>query len=82
MHSYRKFFPRVNGKIRAQQVRVVGKGGHKFGIMPLSEALTLARSMGVDLIEAEPLEEPPVCLLMELGKFAYEQAREQRNQRN
>lgn len=66
---------RVNGKIRSQQVRIVGKRERKLGIMPLSEALMLAKSSGVDLVEIEPLAKPPVCRLVDFGLFRYEQAK-------
>jgi translation initiation factor IF-3 len=66
---------RVNCKIRAQQVRVVGERGRTLGIMPLSEAFMLAKSSGVDLVEIEPLAKPPVCRRVDFGLFRYEQAK-------
>jgi translation initiation factor IF-3 len=66
---------RVNGKIRAQQVQVVGKRGRKFGVMLLSEALMLAKSNGFDLVEIAPLAKPPICRLVDFGMFRYEQAK-------
>jgi hypothetical protein len=69
---------RVNGKIRASQVQVFGKRGRKFGIMPLSEALMLAKSNEVDLVEIEPNAKPPACRLVDFGMFRYEQAKQRK----
>lgn len=68
-------FVRVNGKIRAREVRVIGVDGKQLGVMPLGEALTLARTNGVDLVEIAPNANPPVCRLVDYGKFRYEQAK-------
>jgi translation initiation factor IF-3 len=65
----------VNGKIHAPQVQVVDERGCKVGIMPLSEALMLAKSRGVDLVEILPLAKPPVCRLVNFGMFRLEQAK-------
>jgi len=72
---------RVNNKISAQQVRVVGKRGRQLGIMPLSEALMLAKSGGVDLVEIAPLARPPVCRLVDFGMFRYEQAKRRKRKK-
>jgi translation initiation factor IF-3 len=68
-------FIRVNGKIRAREVRVIGAEGKQLGILSLGEALTLARASGVDLVEIAPNATPPVCRLVDYGKFRYEQAK-------
>ena len=68
-------FTRVNNKIRAREVRVIGDEGQQLGILSLTEALTLARSRGVDLVEIAPNAAPPVCRLVDFGKFRYEQAK-------
>jgi translation initiation factor IF-3 len=68
-------FVRVNGKIRAREVRVIGDAGKQVGILSLGDALTMARSMGVDLVEIAPTATPPVCRLVDYGKFRYEQAK-------
>jgi translation initiation factor IF-3 len=68
-------FVRVNGKIRAREVRVVGADGKQFGVLPLNEALVLARQHGVDLVEIAPGATPPVCRLVDYGKFRYEQSK-------
>ena len=68
-------FVRVNGKIRAREVRVIGDESKQLGIMSLGDALNLARSQGVDLVEIAPNATPPVCRLVDFGKFRYEQAK-------
>ncbi|MBM3846488.1 MAG: translation initiation factor IF-3 [Verrucomicrobia bacterium] len=66
---------RVNGKIRAREVRVIQHDGSQVGVIPLAEALTMARQQGVDLVEIAPNATPPVCKLVDFGKFRYEQAK-------
>jgi translation initiation factor IF-3 len=68
-------FIRVNGKIRAREVRVVGDEGKQLGVMPLGDALVLARQAGVDLVEIAPNANPPVCRIVDFGKFRYEQSK-------
>ena len=68
-------FVRVNGKIRAREVRVIGTEGKQLGILSLGDALTMARAEGVDLVEIAPTAQPPVCRLVDYGKFRYEQAK-------
>ncbi len=65
-------FVRVNGKIRAREVRVIGADGGQLGVMPLNEALILARNQTVDLVEIAPNATPPVCRLVDYGKYRYE----------
>ncbi len=67
--------PRVNGKIRAREVRVIGIDDKNLGVMSLGEALTLARQNGVDLVEIAPNATPPVCRVVDFGKYRYEQAK-------
>jgi translation initiation factor IF-3 len=74
-------FIRVNGKIRAREVRVVGDEGKQLGVMPLGEALNLARQQGVDLVEIAPNANPPVCRIVDFGKFRYEQAKKEKESR-
>jgi translation initiation factor IF-3 len=73
--SYSGSFVRVNGKIRAREVRVIGEDSKQLGVMSLGEALTMARANGVDLVEVAPAATPPVCRLVDYGKFRYEQAK-------
>jgi len=68
-------FVRVNGKIRAREVRVIGIDGKQLGILSLGDALTMARASGVDLVEIAATANPPVCRLVDYGKFRYEQAK-------
>jgi translation initiation factor IF-3 len=63
---------RVNGQIRAREVRVIGMGGQQLGIMKLVKALRLARSMGADLVEIASHARPPVCRIIDYGKFLRE----------
>jgi len=68
-------FVRVNGKIRAREVRVIGVDGKQLGILTLGDAINLARTNGVDLVEIAATATPPVCRLVDFGKFRYEQAK-------
>jgi len=71
-------FVRVNGKIRAREVRVIGVDGKQLGILSLGDALNMARANGVDLVEIAPNAAPPVCRLVDFGKFRYEQAKKEK----
>nr|WP_217911977.1 translation initiation factor IF-3 [Myxococcus sp. AM011] len=64
---------RTNRRIRAREVRVVGSDGSQLGVMPLEAALDKARSEGLDLVEVSPMAQPPVCKIMDYGKFKYEE---------
>src|SRR3954466_12446466 len=68
-------FVRVNGKIRAREVRVIGVDGKQVGVISLGDALNMARQNGVDLVEISPNAVPPVCRLVDYGKFRYEQSK-------
>jgi translation initiation factor IF-3 len=72
---------RVNGKIRARDVRVIGPDHKQLGVFPLNDALALARQHGVDLVEISPNAVPPVCRLIELGKYRYELAKKEKESR-
>jgi translation initiation factor IF-3 len=72
---------RVNGKIRAREVRVIGPDGKQLGVFLLNEALNLARQHGVDLVEISPNAVPPVCRIIEIGKFRYELAKKEKESR-
>jgi translation initiation factor IF-3 len=74
-------FVRVNGKIRAREVRVIGTDGEQLGVVSLGDALTLARKAAVDLVEIAPNAIPPVCRLVDFGKFRYEQAKRDKEAR-
>jgi translation initiation factor IF-3 len=74
-------FNRVNGKIRAREVRVIDTEKKQLGIMALSDALNMARNKGVDLVEIVPNANPPVCRLVDFGKFRYEMAKQEKDSR-
>ena len=71
---------RVNDAIRAREVRLVTDEGN-VGILPLQEALRRAEEAGLDLVEVAPNANPPVCKIMDFGKFQYEQAKKERQAR-
>jgi len=71
-------FVRVNGKIRAREVRVIGVDGKQLGVIPLTDALNQARQHGVDLVEIAATANPPVCRLVDFGKYRYEQAKKEK----
>ena len=68
-------FIRVNGKIRAREVRIIGVNGEQLGVLSLGDAINLARTNGVDLVEIAPNATPPVCRLVDFGKYRYELAK-------
>jgi translation initiation factor IF-3 len=72
---------RVNGAIRAKEVRVVAPDGSQIGVKKLNEALWLAEQLDLDLVEVAPNAKPPVCRLMDYGKYKYEQSVKQREAR-
>jgi translation initiation factor IF-3 len=59
------------------EVRVIDSEGEQLGILPISEALAIAQERGLDLVEVAPNAEPPVCKVMDYGKYKYEQAKRQ-----
>lgn len=74
-------FTRVNGKIRAREVRVIGIDGKQVGVQSLGDAISMARAHGVDLVEIAPNATPPVCRLVDYGKYRYEQAKKTKEAR-
>jgi translation initiation factor IF-3 len=74
-------FTRVNGKIRAREVRVIDLDKKQLGVLSLGEAISLARNKGVDLVEIAPNATPPVCRLVDFGKYRYEQAKQDKEAR-
>jgi translation initiation factor IF-3 len=71
----------VNHKIRAPQVRVIGPNGEMIGVITVSEAMQIAVRNNLDLVELSPNAEPPVCRIMDYGKFKYEVNRKEREAR-
>jgi translation initiation factor IF-3 len=67
--------PRVNRRIRVREVRVIAEDGSQLGILPTDDALRRAEERGLDLVEVQPMSRPPVCKIMDYGKFKYEQKR-------
>jgi translation initiation factor IF-3 len=71
--SARKETPRVNERIREPQIRVIGHDGEQLGVMSAEDALTRAVDVGLDLVEVAPGSRPPVCRIMDYGRYKYEQ---------
>jgi translation initiation factor IF-3 len=64
--------PKANERIRAIDVQVIGSDGNNVGILPLNKAIALAKEEGLDLIEISPNANPPVCKIMDMGKYKYD----------
>ena len=73
--------PRINERIRVPEVRLVGPNGEQVGIVRIEDALRLAAEADLDLVEVAPMSKPPVCKLMDYGKFKYESALKAREDR-
>ncbi|WP_186766216.1 translation initiation factor IF-3 [Falsiphaeobacter marinintestinus] len=65
--------PRVNEKIRSNEIRLIGAEGENLGVVTPRRAMELAEEVGLDLVEISPNANPPVCKIMDFGKFKYEQ---------
>ena len=72
---------RINERIRVPEVRLVGPGGEQVGIVRVEDALRLALEADLDLVEVAPNARPPVCKIMDYGKFKYEAAQKERESR-
>ncbi len=72
---------RINDQIRVPHVRLIGPAGEQIGIVAIAEALRLAGDTDLDLVEVAPTAQPPVCKLMDFGKFKYESAQKARETR-
>lgn len=72
---------RINQMIRGREVRLVGDKGEQLGVMPLYQAREVAEKAGLDLVEVAPTAVPPVCRLMDYGKFKYVQTKKEREAR-
>ena len=66
---------RLNGEITAAEVRLVGANGEQLGIVPIAQAMKMAEEAEVDLVEIAPTAKPPVCKMMDFGKFKYREAK-------
>ncbi len=71
----------INEEIRDKEVRLIGAGGEQLGIMSADEALKIAEEQGLDLVKISPTAVPPVCKLLDYGKFRFEQAKKEKEAR-
>ena len=71
----------INEQIRDKEIRLIGEDGGQLGIMPTKEALKLAREADLDLVKIAPTAKPPVCKIIDYGKFRYEQSRKEKEAR-
>jgi translation initiation factor IF-3 len=71
----------VNEGIRVAEVRLIGPDGENIGVVPIKQALQIARDADLDLVEVSPGASPPVCRVMDFGKFVYERAKKEREAR-
>jgi translation initiation factor IF-3 len=69
---------RVNEAIRVPDVRLIGPAGENLGVVPTREAMQMARDADMDLVEVSPTAEPPVCRILDFGKFLYEREKKER----
>jgi len=74
-------FVRINERIRAREIRVINEEGGQLGIMPPHEALRIARGQGLDLVEVAPTANPPVCRIINYGKYLYQLSKRQHEAR-
>jgi translation initiation factor IF-3 len=72
---------KVNGGIRAEIIRLIDESDNQVGVVKRNDALARARQVGLDLVEVAPTSDPPVCRIMDYGKWLYEQKRSQRESR-
>lgn len=72
---------RVNRQIRAREIRLIGSDGEQVGIIPFRKALDSALERGLDLVEVNPRTRPPVCKILDYGKYRYEQSKKEREAR-
>jgi translation initiation factor IF-3 len=72
---------RINEQIRVPEVRLIGADGQQVGVMPVKEALAHAAEAHLDLVEVAPQANPPVCRIMDYGKFKYQQSKKQQEAR-
>lgn len=72
---------RINREIQAKEVRLIGETGQQMGVFALEKALQMANERGLDLVEVSPTSVPPVCRLLDYGRFRYEQTKKERKAR-
>ena len=73
--------PRINDRIRVAQIRLINYDGEQVGVVDIDKALSMADEIGLDLVEIAPDANPPVCKIMDFGKYKYEMAQKAREQR-
>ncbi len=71
----------INEQIRDREIRLIGEGGEQLGVMPTREAMKLAEEAGLDLVKIAPTAKPPVCKIVDYGKYKYEQLRKEKEAR-
>ena len=71
----------INEQIRDREIRLIGENGEQLGIMPTREAQAMADAAGLDLVKRNPKAQPPVCKIIDYGKFRYEQTRREKEAR-
>ena len=83
-YQRREFFrgPRRNERIRAREVRVIGPNGDQIGVMPTEKATKLAKDAGFDLVEIAANATPPVCRILDFGKYMYEQSKKTKDNKS
>ena len=74
--------PRINEEIRVREVHLIDKDGGNLGNIPIAEALAKAQEAGLDLVEISPNATPPVCKLLDFGKYKYQEQKKQAGARN
>ena len=73
--------PRINDRIRVPEIRLIGASGEQVGVVAIDQALRMADEYGLDLVEIAPEANPPVCKIMDFGKYKYEIAQKAREAR-
>ena len=68
----------INEQIRDREVRLIGQDGEQLGVMPITEAMKLAREAELDLVKIAPAAKPPVCKIIDYGKYKYEMIRKEK----
>lgn len=72
---------KINEEIRAKEIRLIGVESEQLGIVPLRDALRMSQEQNLDLVEIAPTAKPPVCRIMDYGKYKYEQAKRDKEAR-
>ena len=72
---------KINEQIRDKEIRLIGENGEQMGVMPVKEALGMAQESELDLVMISPNAKPPVCKIVDYGKFRYEQMRREKEAR-